>query len=952
MAELPEGFVLEGDALPAGFQLEEPPKSAGDLLRSAIGQTAQRAYDFTTLPSRALGTITGGSVTGGVGGSLPYGAQGVMRGLTGVLDIPGQLMNLATGREDQTLGQTVRQAIGSAQERVGALTGRSAPGTRYQYETIEDIPPEYRASARFGEAVGATYPMAAAPLVAARAMSMPAALAAQTAAPTATGLGPAASNAVRQMVATAAANPAFSVASQIPSTLGAGVGAYGAEMVFPGSERAQMVGQFSGGLLGAGLTAGAMGAGGAARGRVSAALPGTEAAAREQAGRALAPILEQAGETPAQIIQRLQRPDIVPGALPAELAQSRGITGVQRYLAGQDTELANALAASRERVAAGIQAGVEEAFQPGSTQALTQAAQTRQRGFMQRLDNLATQAEQKAIRLGEQAATAAEPIAPLAPGQARGVNVQARNILEDALMLARKEESKLWNAIPDNLRGQPSSTLRAYDDIRANILPEEKLPSLVENVMTRYRTSIDEGKPIDFGDLKRLRTKLLTSAREARASNAFDDARIYNQVADGVLEDMSRLGGSAAAAARDYSRALNDRFSRSFAGDVLGTKPSGAERIRPELTLEAATAGSPELTAARLGEMQTAAGGLSPIMQLTQRDFMRSFGANVFDPTTGAINPAKADTFLRNNAAVMEMFPDYANMLRQASQAQRAAGEATKAVPQIERATAAAAKEAERVSAFGRVLAAGENPADAVASALRAPNPMREMNRLSTLALRGGPDAVGGLRGAVLKNAMDDATTSNGISYGKLSASLLDPVSERGMSVLGIMERNKIMTADQRGQIEAFIKRGIERDAADVMGVDVKQFGSVAGMTRRYIPRIIGAKLSSLFSGGGAGESLQIAQMGANAAENIAVRLPADKVSAVMSQALKADTPQELIEILERAATYSPRGQIAMDPATRELIGALRAMMVAPGYESERPPGGASAFRPEQLGRR
>lgn len=914
MAELPAGFVLEGDALPAGFQLEEQPQ--------------------------------------GLRGAITYGAQGVMRGLTGVLDLPGQLMNVVTGRQDQTLGQTVRRGIGAAQEAVGTATGRSAPGTRYQYENIEEIPPEYRASARFGEAVGAAYPMAAAPLAAARTMSIPAALAAQTAAPAAAGIAPAASNAVRQMVATAAANPSFFVASQIPSTLGAGVGAFGAEMVFPGSELAQMAGQFSGGLLGAGTTAGAMGAGGAARGAVSAAIPGTEAAARAQAGRALVPILEQAGETPAQIIQRLQRPDIVPGALPAELAQSRGITGVQRYLAGQDTELANALAASRERVAAGIQAGVEEGFQPGSTQALTQAAQTRQRGFAQRLDNLVTQAEQKAIRLGEQAATAAEPIAPLTPGQARGVNVQARNLLEDALMLARKEESKLWNAIPDNLRGQPSSTLRAYDDIRANILPEEKLPSLVENVMTRYRTSIEEGKPIDFSDLKRLRTKLLTSAREARASNAFDDARIYNLVADGVLEDMSRLGGSAATAARDYSRALNDRFSRSFAGDVLGTKPSGAERIRPELTLEAATEGAPELIAARLKEMQTASEGLSPIMQLTQRDFMRSFGANVFDATTGAIDPRKADAFLRNNSAVMEMFPDYANMLRQASQAQRAAGEATQAVPQIEKATAAAAKKAERVSAFGRVLAAGERPEQAIATALKGTNPVNDLTKLSTLALRGGQDAVAGLRGAVLKNVMDDATTSSGISYGKLSASLLDPVSESGLSVLGIMERNKIMTPAQRSQIEAFIKRGVERDAADAMGIDVKQFGSVAGMTRRYIPRIIGAKLSTLFSGGGAGESLQAAQMGANAAEKIAVRLPADKVSAVMSQALKADTPQELIEILERAAAYTPRGQITIDPATREMISALRAMTVAPGYERERPEGGARAFRPEQLGRR
>jgi hypothetical protein len=708
--------------------------------------------------------------------------------------------------------------------------------------------------------------------------------------------------------------------------------------------------------------------------------------------------LQQAGEAPEQIIQRLRTPDVVPGALPAEIAQSRAVTGVQRYLAGQDTELANALAASREQVAQNLRSGIQEAFQPGQMQALTQAAATRQRGFNQRLDDLVSSAETRAqasvaqtqaagaervaasrLAASEQAGAAAEaaaPIAPLTPGQARGLNVQARTILEDALSKARSEERQLWAQVPKSIDIQPTRTIAAYDDLRANMIPEDRLPGIIESVMKRYSEGAQEGVPVSSGELLSLRSTLLNQARDFRAQNNFSDARRARVLADSVLDDLETIGGNAAATARDFSRALNDRFSRSFAGDVLGTKPSGAERVRPELTMEAATAGQPERVAAQLSELRTAVADQAPAMQAVQQDFLRTLTERIIDPTTGAVIPRRADAFLRDNAAILEQFPQVRDSIRRAAEAQRGAEAAGAAVPAAEKAAAQAtteaqrqadravrdvlkrtgdaAKEADRTAAFARVLRAGENPQDAVASAVRSANPVRELTRLSTLALRGGEEAVGGLRAATLRYAMDDATSrTSGLSYGKLSDTLTDPVSDQGLSVLAALERNKIMSAAQRSEIESFVKRGVERELADTTGIEVKQFGGVAGMTRRYIPRIIGAKISTFFSGGGAGESLQLANMGANAAERIATQLPADKVNAVLSQALKSQSPDELISILERAAQFTPTGsQRAVDPMTREALAALRVALIGPGAESERPPGGASAFRPEMLGRR
>lgn len=936
MEELPEGFVLEAGDLPAGFQLEG-------------GRT-------------------------GLAGSAIYGLQGAMRAATAPLDLPGQLMNFVTGRQDRTLGQTVRQAIGSAQERAGAITGLSAPGTRYQYENIEEVPPEFRPSARAGEASGAALPFIGALGLAARGAPIAQTVERALAAPATTGVGAAGSQAVRQMVADAASNPYF-VAAQIPATAGAAAGGYAAEAVFPGSELAQLAGQFSGGLLGAAGAAAAGAGGRAGMGQVRGAIPGTEEAARVTAGRELAPILQQAGEAPEQIIQRLRTPDIVPGALPAELAQSRGVTGVQALLARQDPELANLLAASRERVATGIRGGVEEAFQPGALQALTQAATTQRRAFDQRLDSLVSTAEQRAARLAEQAATEAAPIAPLSPSQARGLNIQARNILEDALTNARKEESALWKKVPTKIEVMPTNTIAAYDDLRANMIPEEALPGVVDRVMKRYKLAAPEPeagvsplemearaftaarqseaqKPITTGELLQLRSSLLEEARDLRAQNNYKDARRVGLIADAVLDDLTSAGAEAAVA-RDFSVALNDRFSRSFAGDILGTKPSGAERVRPELTLEVATTGQPEKVAAQLAELRAAVAEQAPAMQQAQEGFLRSMTERIFNATTGAIKPAEADRFVRNNAAILEQFPRVRDAIQNAANAQRLVEEADLAVKGVLKQTGDAARQAEKAAAFSRVLAAGERPEQAIASAISSPNPVRELTKLSTLALRGGKDAAGGLRAATLKYATDSSMKNGELSYGRLSQVLTDPLSDRGESLLQVLQRNKIMTTEQKSQVEAFVKRGIDRELADFTGVEVKEFGKVAGMAGRYIPRIIGAKLSSFISGPGAGESLQIAQMSANVAERIASKLPADKVNQVMAQALKSDTPDELISILQYAASYTPSGgQRAIDPMTRELISALRVMLISPGYQPERPPGGAAAFRPEMLGRR
>lgn len=951
----------------------------------------------------------------GLRGSVTYGAQGALSGLAGVLGAPVDIANLAVGAQRPFLGsESIRAGLQNVMERVGAATGRSAPGTRYIYDNIQEVPPEYRPAARAGEASGATVPFVGGLALAGRAAPIAQTVAAAAAPPAGTGVLPAAQQAVRGMVADAASNPYFAL-SQLPSTIGAAAGAYGAEVVAPGSDVAQTIGQFGGGLAGAlGAAAAQSGSQSLARAR-QIAMPTSEEATQQAAAVTLAPKLVEARETPEQIIAALRQPPVVGGMLPAEAAQSRALTGVQSFLAKSDEELANAVKRSQEAVDRNLRGGITTAFEPGSQKALVATAQQRQAAFAKNVDDLISSADarlqsyvQGTAARGEQAVSIAQqqarraaglaaeriaPVAPLGAAERLQTNVAVKNLAEDALSAGRKIESSLWKKVPD-LEQQPVNSVAAYRAIRSEMQPEDSLPGVTDKILRRFERSIappaGEGieaeaqafmaaraggeapKPITTKDLLNLRSDILADARSLRSGQTpdFKNARRLQIIADALLDDVAAVGGKEVDIARDYSRALNDRFSRSFAGDILGFKGTGAERVRPELTMEAATMGAPEKVRQQLLDLQRAVEG-NPEMAALQERFLRSMSEKLIDPTTNQINPNRVDAFIRDNKAILDVFPQYQTALEQARDAQRAAVGAAEGVTTAQKAADAAVKEAtreaekakkavlqktndakrevEKVAAFSRVLQAGEKPADAIAKAVEGANPVRDINRLSVLALRGGDDAVGGLRASILEYAMSQRV-GNKFTYGAVKDVLNTPLSPEGPTLIDALVRNRVMNANQALAIDAFINRGIASEISRATGIEVKSFGRQADMAGRYIPRIIGAKLSALLPSGNMGAGLQMANLAANAAERIASSLPADKVNALMAKALASEDPRLLIDILERATTMMTGGARRLEPRTLEIISALRAMVDRSEYQPERPAG--AAFRPEELGRR
>lgn len=925
----------------------------------------------------------------GLAGLASGYVQGANRGISDVLGGPVDLISGGLRAIGVPVGDTPflgSNSIRSAQNALTGLaqrvTGVGSEGVRATYNDINELPPGLRPSARAGEVSGQTVAMLAAPLAAARGMTAPAIAASQ--APSRVANGSVLGNTWRGMVGEAATSPKAFVASQIPSTVGQALGGAGAEIAAPGSETAQLVGQLGGGLLGAGVGV----AGKAASGPIENLWakikePFTTVSpegAKTAAARALRPILEQSGEDSAAILGRLQQTPVAPGLPAGEVAQSPALTGVQNYLMKDNANLKNAVTQGRTAYAENLQAGTQAAFEPGNQAALTAAAKQRQTGFVQSLDRMVSSAEQKAQ-------AAAERVQPNDVGTRTTINTEARDLLETALTTARKQETALWQRVPKDVPVNPKNALEEFNAVKSGMLEEETLNPLLEKVMKRFsgegvpatpdtRVAVTDPKtgkflynrnvpgtpavppgPVTSQDVQNMRSLLLDEARTLRANGQFRDANRLSRVANGadpsaeggLLADISSINHPAVEPARAFSKALNDRFSRSYAGDVLGTKPSGAPAVRPELTLQSAVETRPDKAALQMAELRNAA----PDMLPQQEQFMRDVSKSAID-SQGNVIPKEVDKLLLRHSALLDDFPQYRQSLIQARDRQTALNGV------LER-TGDATKLADKQAAFARVLKAGEKPADAVASALAGSNPVRDMNKLSSLAKSGAsgelavgdnviwkakdsdlpvtiasaptkgpdgktyvmvkdkagnttgvpldqiknnknPDAVAGLRASVLEHVMGEASTKNGLSYTKVNETLNTPLSPNGPSLLKSMRDNGIINATQHAEIIRHVDAGLMSEAAKVAGVEVKEFGSGPGMWARAAARILGAKTAAAVAGGGgAGPSLQVAQIGASISEKLASRLPADRAKAMMAEALASNDTATLIDILERA---------------------------------------------------
>jgi hypothetical protein len=351
------------------------------------------------------------------------------------------------------------------------------------------------------------------------------------------------------------------------------------------------------------------------------------------------------------------------------------------------------------------------------------------------------------------------------------------------------------------------------------------------------------GKKTPVDELFRIRSDLLGWARDAASSTnqrSPQDARMFGMLAESILDDFSQLNTAAYDRARQFSRSLNDNFTRSYARDVTAVTKAGAERIPPEILVSRMFGRDSDLTFARMEQIEDAVGlfgrqydaltqqlaqlrsikapssqiaivrqqlkDMEPLAKASKErvisvtDAMESvLRMAMMDPTivnsqTGRVNQAALANWIARNQNILDKFGSLKNDLTNALDAETA-------FAALKDPNSAAARQLRNQEAFASVLVGGEKPTAAVSDILASRTPVAGVRKLIEVVNRAGPNrqsALDGLKSSILEWAYTKAGgTGNQFSVKAFDDNLFRPLAPGQPSIINVLRTQGLMTADE-----------------------------------------------------------------------------------------------------------------------------------------------------------
>lgn len=783
---------------------------------------------------------------------------------------------------------------------------------------------------------------------------------------------------IQRIGESARSSPVRYLLGETLSGVGAGIGGGAAVEYAPDSPAARLMAEVVGGMFSPGrLTLTATSTTKEILGTVMRSMSKDSRDAR--AANRLYSILEETGEDIPALIRRLE----------ANLPTGAGPTAAQKTGSPTLGVLETTLSRSNPRYAAEIRKQgldtirtyellIQNLNTVGSPTALRQAAVLRQQMF----DNLL----EGRLRAAEiDAAQRVSRITGDTPAARQEIGRLVQQTTEDALRDARSYEKQLWqDAFRDTLRRKttqgvtelvprnviPETTGRASLDIATSMTPERfnALPSEVRQIMGRLGITTDTirnyaaGKRTqefldtgvvpaeyvtrpagpktqkresifartDIEDLINIRSDLLDFARNASARGEVANAGFYSKLADSVLTDLEKLNLPNYDAARSFSRALNDVFTRSFAGEVGKAPVRGVAPYAPEILVQRAFGASNDLAARRMQDIEDAVGlmrtqydaavkkfgaksqqaqALKPLADLAdqgvssirdaQARALRLAAAKSIDPVTGRVNERMLQKFVNENKTMLDRLQITTDLTD--------AIKAEAAFKGVESANSAALKTVRDQEAFARVVQF-ENPTMAIADALNSKNPVKNFAGIVKLAERGGADAVAGLKASLFDYAFIKAGGEQGFSPAAFQKILFEPMSPGQPSLFSIMRSQNVMSITEGKNLRRLIQPMERVEAAlknNQLMDEVMQGGDAV---TELALRVIGSRIGGAVSSGGPG-SLIAASAGSKYMRNIFQKTPTLFIRGIIEEATK--DPQLMAQLLRRGVTEEEKFKLA-----------------------------------------
>ena len=477
---------------------------------------------------------------------------------------------------------------------------------------------------------------------------------------------------------------------------------------------------------------------------------------------------------------------------------------------------------------------------------------------------------------------------------------------------------------------------------------------------------------IGVDELVNYRSTLLKMAREAGSRGEMGNADFYGALAEGMLDDLNTLKNPLFEQARQYSKSLNDVFTRTFAktASITGdTTRAGAERLAPELLVTRAFGANADVTALRMEQIEDAvkfgrtqyneavtkfgknseqARYLKPMAELSdtgvvsiqdaQNRVLRLLAGKAIkssqDPATNRIiqtlDTGQLLKFAQENAAMLQKL----GLMDDLQDAARA----TNLLLQVKNQNSAINKTLRNQTAFSQVLA-DENPSRVIRDTLTSKFPVKNITNIAKLAKAGGSGSTDGMKSALYDYAYTKAGgNSNKFSIQAYEDALFNPIAQNQPSLVNIMRSSGLMTLTEVKDLRRLINPMVRIETAVKNNVPLDDVIQGADAVTELALRVVGARIGTAASPGGPG-SLIAASAGSKAVRQIFDNLPNATVRQILENAVK--DPQAMAILLEKGRTQKQQ----TDSANR-LLNYLGSMGVSVGKAAVTP--GLNYIAPEE----
>lgn len=524
--------------------------------------------------------------------------------------------------------------------------------------------------------------------------------------------------------------------------------------------------------------------------------------------------------------------------------------------------------------------------------------------------------------------------------------------LEAALEWGNKKEKRVWSKVSykDYVDGESTAAgIRKYDEATADLAIS--IPD-VEKFRILHKDGFLTGQ-VPSRRLQALRSRLLERTRDKSLTPT--EKKLHFELAESIWKDLEKVESPEGIAARDFTKALNETFGETFAGEATETI-RGLPGIAPERLLDEMFRSKDARSIPRMEQLRNAAAfGKFNVDGQIESYLGDRLRRDVFDSNTGTISSAKLKSWLDDpvNQEVFSSFPGLKYALRDVD----SANQHMQALEKIKRASDQQIKKATFAKAAGAtdttklveksLLPAPEHGMRAVGLA-----PTLPYERLVRLAKNQSDATVDGLKYATLDVAFRKATSTSGdMSWKRLNHELTKPIPESKTGLLSLMVRHNVMSGAEAKRWRTILEEAtrLEKQLTEKAPrlTDEPTLTKIEpSLSADFFVRAGGANLATnLPIASSLGGSLIVAQEGSKVAQELFKNMPGTRIKEI---AIKAgEDPEFLAMLLEKGSTSKKY----TETVRRAYLSLIQAGITAPGELGtqpalpEPPKGDVSALR-------